>query len=281
MRYSVLKIAIPLVLILGPSACAQKGLESIIREDLRLTFISVPVREPEVFGVGAIIQGRGSRFWPTCYTDTCLLAKSKLLRKGTIKISPFPIRKIQRVRISRSFFNFLRLGYKGSRIRYVEIEFVDPVQEDVDIVTAILIARDHLSPEGLELLFAKTKPRNEFVIMAVRCKRMILTLYDGSGREVMLPTLPPAGATWDRFTASSISLENVWFGMRTAHFVKATSTGTEPTTPVLTPGRPVHETKPIDEELGVPKTKKPQEYKLEERKPRKGFMTFTPSLGNQ
>lgn len=129
MRCLPLKMVAATVLILAPSASAQQDVESVFRDDLRLTFISVPARDPEVFGVGAIIQGRGKKFWPSCYTDTCLPDKSKLLGEGTIKSGQFPTRRIQRGRVSETFPNFLKLDYKGTRVRYAEIEFVDPVQK--------------------------------------------------------------------------------------------------------------------------------------------------------
>ena len=109
--------------------------------------------------------------------------------------------------------------------------------------------------------------------MAVRCKKMIVTLYDESDREVNLPLHAAGGQK--RETDSAISLENVWFGMRTGVLVNGS---VELGELIIVLGQPVRgneQKSPLDEQPGFPKRRKPEQYVLKEKKPLKGFITLT------
>lgn len=256
-----------------PNAFGEESLGKFFADTLHLTFVREPTHTPEVFGVGAIVQGRGNSFYTDCLTDVCFPAKSTLIQTGIIKISRFPQNRVTRKKADTLFLKFLKLDYKGNDSKSAEIEFEDAVQEEIDLETAALICDKYLLLDGPRHLLDQKKPRRELVIKAVRCKALNIKFYDQKGHEVALPTTLPLAAGFTRNDDYTVSMKDVWFGIRTVIFSRTSppaSSGDPPPTPVVT--RPVVQPDPSN---AVHQKSQEQYFAPKETQPRKGFFVMS------
>jgi hypothetical protein len=187
------------LLLLSPSANAQKTLEQFFKDELGLSFLIIDRAE---FGVGTLVQGRGKKLTIQCWAEQCIPRISDFKKNGEIKES----KKIgtvqigqqlkQNFKVTAKLLSMLGLGIGIEKIKSGNITLVNPLYEEISLQTINNIYDSgYLTREGMNALSLRKKPRTEFVFQALRCDSLEFIFYDENNKIIDVDLNPTSSVT--------------------------------------------------------------------------------------